>query len=287
MIVIFVFFIVKFKPKNNLMPIQTLDSGANLYYEYYLFDESLPTIVFINGLSQSTAAWALTRYYLGSDGNYLFFDNFFQGQSDKEGDFRTFEEHAAETIELCQKLKIKKIIPAGISYGSAIAMRIMVNYPEYCERAALMSAFAYKTTLFDTIGHSWKRALEIGGYDLMLDVMIPNVFGMPYFDKPVVPFDQLRAMRSGLNEQKTALLKLMQATEVSGNYLERLRYVKMPVLIIQGELDILTTPSMAKDIKYAIQGSELRILEGKGHSLNIEAASEIARYIKYFGKDTD
>ncbi len=268
------------------MPIQTLDSGAKLYYEYYLFDENLPTVVFINGLSQSTAAWALTRFYLGTPGNYLFMDNFFQGQSDKEGDFRTFEEHAAETVELCQKLKIQKIIPAGISYGSAIAMRIIVNYPEYCEKAILMSAFAYKTTLFDTIGHSWKRALEIGGYDLMLDVMIPNVFGMPYFDKPVIPLDQLRAMRSGLNEQTAALLKLMQATEVSGDFLERLRYVKMPVLILQGELDILTTPKMARDIKYAIQGSELRILEGKGHSLNIEAALEVASCVRQFVRDS-
>lgn len=266
----------------DIMAYHSLQDGAKMYYEHYLFDTEKPTIVFLNGLSQATAVWTGTKFFLGNERNYLLLDNIFQGQSDKEGNFRSFEAHAQDVAELCNSLGIKKIIPVGISYGSAIAQRLLTNYASVCEKAVLMSTFAYKTSLFETIGHSWKRALEVGGYELMLDVMLPNVFGMPYFENPVIPIEQIRAMRAGLNENKNALLTLMRATEESGNYLSELSKVKQPVLILQGELDILTTPQMAADMQKVMVNSGLQIIQGKGHSLNIEAVPEIVFHINQF-----
>ncbi len=261
----------------------SLPHGEKMFFQHFPNGgEKEPTYVFLNGLSQSTIVWTAIIHFWGGGKNVLLLDNIFQGQSDKEGEFRTFEQHADDVIHLCQSLALDKIVPIGISYGSAIAQRLMVHYPIAVQKAILISTFAYKTSLFDTIGHSWKRSLELGGYELMLDVMLPNVFGMPYFENPIIPIEQIRSMRTGINDNTTAILKLMQATEKSENYLEELKKVTCPTLIIQGDLDTLTTPQMAKDIQNAIPNSRLEILKGKGHSLNIEAIPELVRLITEF-----
>jgi pimeloyl-ACP methyl ester carboxylesterase len=46
--------------------------------------------------------------------------------------------------------------------------------------------------------------------------------------------------------------------------------IKVPTLIMVGELDTLTPPSMSKSIMNEIKGSYLKIIPKAGHLINIE-----------------
>ncbi len=263
-----------------------LSDGLEIYYEYYpLPDPQKPVLVFLNGLTQSTMSWAFFLNALKSTHNILLLDLVFQGLSDKKGSFRSFDQHAADVRSLMDTLGITKCVPIGISYGGAVAQRFLVNHNDYCEKAVIISSFAHKTVYFDALGHSWKSALQAGGYPLMLDVMLPSVLAPTYFENPLIPIEQMRQMRLGLNEDKEAILKLMQATETSGDYRPYLQKVKQKVLVIQGDYDPLTTPLMGKAMADALPNSEFVCLPRKGHTLNLEAIPECLALLQKFLTD--
>ncbi len=259
-----------------------LPEGKNIYYEFFLQNNESKTLVFLNGLSQSTFSWQPFAKAFENRYNVLLLDNVFQGQSDKTGEWRSFEQHAADLKSLIDFLGLRQIFLAGISYGGAVAQRFMFAYPETVEKAILMSTFAHKTPYFNVIGDSWKRSLEAGGYGLMLDVMLPIVLSPFYFVKPLVPIEVMRGMRTAVNDEPEALLKLMRATEESEDFRPKLEKIAIPTLVIQGQNDPLTTPQMGKAIANSLQNAEFVAIKRKGHTLNLEAIPECIELIGKF-----
>jgi 3-oxoadipate enol-lactonase len=260
----------------------TLSDGQKIWYEYYQKNLQFKTIVFLNGLAQATPSWQPFVKALDNEHNILAVDLVFQGQSDKEGESRSLEQHADDVNNLLESLGLYQVIPIGISYGSAVAQRLAVRHSERIKKMVLMSTFARKTVMFEQISYSWEQALKTGGFPLLLDVMMPAVLGRFYMENPETPLDTWKESRNKLVDNQAAMLKLMQATKAAADYREELKKLRMPVLIIQGESDILTTPAMAREVAQSIPNSELVILKQKGHTLNAEAINECIELIKRF-----
>ncbi len=260
----------------------TLPDGLQLYYELHGNSEATQTIVFLNGLSQSTAAWAGLVHALGKKYKLVLVDLLFQGQSDAAPKHRSFEDHAADLANLLQALELDETILAGISYGGAVAQRFLVNYPELAQAGVLLSTFPYKDAYFDAIGYSWEAALKAGGYPLMLDVMLPTVLGRSYFLNPIISIDNLKNSKTSQSPSPESILMLTQATKESGNYLEELKKVQAPVLVVQGEEDPLCTVEMGKAMYQALPNAELEILPNVGHTLNLECIPSLIQLLDSF-----
>ncbi|AFM04536.1 putative hydrolase or acyltransferase of alpha/beta superfamily [Bernardetia litoralis DSM 6794] len=261
-----------------------LPDGFSIYYEHHFIDDSKYTLVFLNGLSQSTVSWYPIVQVLKNQFNIVLIDSIFQGQSDQKGDYRSFEQHAADANQVLEKINAKRIVPIGISYGGAVAMRLLVNYPTNIEKAVLLSTFANRTPYFDFIGNTWRSALLSGGYELMLDVMLPAVLGQDYFFSPLIPIQDIQNARLLNKITSDSLMKLMDATENSGDYREELKSVSIQVKVIHGSQDILTTPKMGQNIVDALPNASFKLLPRKGHTLNLEAIPELILEIENFLK---
>lgn len=259
-----------------------LADGLALYYEVHGNTDAPHTLVFVNGLSQSTVAWGGYLPHLKADFRIVLLDLICQGQSDEATIPRDFDGHAADIKALLQALAIPKSTIIGISYGGAVAMRVLVNHPEIVEKGVIMASFAHKTNLFNALGLAWTNALRKGGYELMLDVMMPSVLGKTYFEKPLIPVDLLKTGRRDLYPQPQSLLKLMKATGDMADYRPQLTQVKAPVLVIAGEEDLLCTPEMNRAIAEAIPNSQFVIVPQVGHTLNLEAVQQTAHLIRDF-----
>ena len=260
----------------------TTDS-RKIYYEVQGNLASETTLVLLNGLSQSTIAWGLTTPFLAAY-KIVVLDFIFQGQSDKTGEALTFDEHAAGVKSLLDELKIKKVIPVGISYGSLVAQHFCINYPHITERCVLLSTFAHKTPYFNAIDLSWRRALDTGGYDLMLDVMLPFVLSEKYFASPLIPIDLMKNARKGVNEDAASLKKLMQATFERDDYRSQLKEIKCPTLVVHGEYDMLLPVHMGREVANNIVNSKFVVVP-YGHTLNLECANDVATMIDEFVKE--
>lgn len=256
--------------------------NLNLYYELHGNLSSPETIVFLNGLSQSTIAWILTTPHFKDKYLIVLMDFIFQGQSDKSGECRSFDQHAKDVLRLMNDLKLDKVVLAGLSYGSLVAQHFGVLFQDRLKKLILISTFAHKTPYYDAIELAWWRALELGGYPLMLDIMLPSVLSEDYFKNPLIPIDLMKQARQELNGEKEALFKLMQATKERDDYRAELRNIKVPTVVIQGEKDLLLPVHMAMEVSQNIPGSELKIIRGAGHTLNLEAVPQMSKEIKNF-----
>lgn len=253
-----------------------------IYYVLRGNEHAEKRILFLNGLTQSTIAWEFTIQPLLNDYQIILMDLVFQGQSSEAENYRNFDEHALDVFGLINTHIRKPISIVGISYGSLVAQHLAVNYPAIIDKLILVSTFAHKTALYESIELSWKNALKIGGYDLLLDVMLPYVIGQTYFEKPFIPIDVLKNMRKDLQPKPLSILKLMQATEERKNYLKELTKVNSPALIVQGRNDLLFPVNLANAVHEAIPNSSLEIIEQCGHTINLEAPQILSGLIKEF-----
>lgn len=247
------------------------NDDLNLYYEIHGNEQATETIVFLNGLSQSTISWILTLPYFKSDYRIVLMDFIFQGKSDKQGEWRSFDQHAQDLLALLDHLQLQKPVIAGLSYGSMVAQHFAVHFPGRLSKLLLMATFANKTPYYEAIELSWWRALELGGYNLMLDIMLPTVLSERYFAKPLMPIELMKQARQESQADAQSLFKLMKATKERPDYRPELKKIKAPALVIQGEKDMLLPVHLANEVAKAIPGAKLEIIPNAGHTLNLEA----------------
>ncbi|HRG00178.1 MAG TPA: alpha/beta hydrolase [Bacteroidia bacterium] len=258
--------------------------NLNIYFELQGNENAKETIVFLNGLSQSTISWVLTTPYFKNDYRIVLMDFIFQGQSDKTGEWRSFDTHARDVVSVLDYLKIDKAIIAGLSYGSLVAQHLAINHENRISKLLLISTFAHKTPYYDAIELSWWRALEFGGYNLMLDIMLPSVLSENYFLNPLIPIDLMKQTRQEANEDKQALFKLMRATKERIDYRPELKKITIPTIVIQGEKDLLLPVHMAGEVAKAIPNSQFKVIPHVGHTLNLEAVPQMVTIMKDFLK---
>lgn len=256
--------------------------GLNLYYEVQGNNSAEKTIVFLNGLTQNTLSWFFVIPFFKDKYRIILLDLIFQGQSDKDPEWRDFDQHAEDVKCVLEKELIHKAHLIGLSYGSLVAQHFALLYPTRIDKIVLISTFAHRTPYFEAIGLSWTRALEQGGYNLLLDVMLPNVLSEDYFNNPLIPLDVMKEARKGANENTSAILKLMKATGERKDFREELRKIHSPVLIIHGEKDLLIPLHMAREVHANISQSEFVVIKNAGHTLNLESINEVCSHILPF-----
>jgi len=259
-------------------------SGQKLYYEIHGNKSSHETLVFLNGLTQSTQSWNFVVPYFQQNFKIILLDFIFQGQSDKHGIWKSFDEHAEDLKSLLQELKIYDANILGISYGSVVAQHFAVNHPKFLKRLILISTFAHKTPYYDALELGWWRALESGGYNLMIDIMLPASLSESYFSNPLIPIETMRQMRRERNLSTETLINLMRATKERKDYRNELKKISMPTLIIQGEKDLLFPVHVAEEVHKKIKNSKFVIIKNAGHTLNLEHVPEVCNTIKEFLK---
>lgn len=265
--------------------ISKTNDNLNIYYDIQGNKDAAETIVFLNGLTQSTLSWFFCLPFFQTHYKLVLLDFIFQGNSDKSGEWRTFDQHAEDLNCVLEHEKITKAHFVGISYGSLVAQHFTVNYPYKVNKLVLLSTFAHKTPIYDAIELSWWRSLENGGYGLLFDTMMPYVLSEDYFSKPIIPIDLLKKSREDLNQNSQAIFNLMRATKERIDYREELKKIKKPTLIIQGEKDILLPVYLAQEVHANIANSKLVIIQHAGHTLNLEHVPEVCTSILAFLKN--
>jgi 3-oxoadipate enol-lactonase len=256
--------------------------NLDLYYEVHGNISSSKTLIFLNGLTQSTLTWSLMLPHFKAKYKVVLLDFIFQGQSSKEGEWRDFDKHAEDLKTLLDRENIKKINLVGLSYGSLVAQHFAVNYSSYLDKLVLISTFAHKTPYYEAIELSWWRALETGGYNLMLDIMLPSVLSETYFSNPLIPIATMKEARKELNQNSASIFHLMEATKQRKDYRKELKKIATPTLIIQGEKDLLLPVHLAEEVQRHIKNSTLIIVKHAGHTLNLEHYTEVSKYILDF-----
>ena len=166
-------------------------------------------------------------------------------------------------------LKIEKINLVGLSMGARIACWFYEKYPNkvnslvLCDTNLGSSRFSKeeKEEFVSLRSKPFERGMRIEEFSPRIAKSLIGDFNNK---------NALSKLISSLNFlRKESYIKTVK-TFISDDWLNNYSKIKVPCLVMVGELDNLTPPSVAEEINALIPNSRLKIIKGAGHLINIE-----------------
>jgi pimeloyl-ACP methyl ester carboxylesterase len=254
-------------------------NGISYYYE--LHGNGNP-LIFIAGFGANHTVWRYVYPAFIDRYQVLIFDNPASGRTRDREKALTVESMADGVTGLIDRLDLKKPCIVGHSMGGSIAQILAVKYPEKTDRLVIVNSvsrwngrtmMAIKG-LIDTI----KNGVPL---DCQLDVNLPWLFGK----KALGNRDRTAALRGMILDNPTPptikeLERQYQALsefDSSGS----LEQIKVPVLVVISDEDILALPAESEELAENISGARIARLPG-GHASEYEEPEKLIAAIESF-----
>lgn len=242
-------------------------NGVELYYELIGDPTAKEAIVFLNGVMASTNSWAYQTELFKKTGFRLLLHDF-KGQlkSDKPNGPYTFHQHAFETVELMQHAGIEKAHLVGTSYGGEVALRMAIDFPQFVKSCVIIDSVSELDSLLETFVIGWKNLCDQLDGEAFFWGMAPTIYSEKF----------IRENRKMLEKRAQAMKLFPEEYFIGQTYLydtflqdvtmtSELNKITCPVLIVNGEEDILKPSKFSRIIHDSIKGSEWVILPDCGH----------------------
>jgi pimeloyl-ACP methyl ester carboxylesterase len=238
-------------------------------------------LVLLHGGWSDSRAWTPQLAALSSDFDVIAWDTPGCGGSDDLPDGVTLGEFADAVAGLITALGVRPAHLCGISFGGGLALAVYQRHPELVRSLVLVGAYAgWKGSLPPAeVAARLKRAqaeLRRPPRDWM-DGYLPGFFAGP------APEDALAIIRTMMSEVRpTGLLRMLTAF-ADADLTDVLPTVAVPTLVLSGELDVRSPLTVAEALHASIPGSQLSVLPGVGHYVNLEAPelfdAELRRFL--------
>ncbi|MFB6352146.1 MAG: alpha/beta fold hydrolase [Bradymonadaceae bacterium] len=262
------------------MPTYTTDDGIDLYYEYDAPSDEGPTVVFLNGMTQSTKHWERQMRLFGDDYGVVTYDGRGQGQTPLGDGEVTMDRRVADLADLLDHLAIDEPHVCGFSHGARIALGFAADRPDRTDRLVLCSATADPTARARTIVRSWRETLRHGGLEAMSWAAVPAILGNDYLEQNESILEGIvrAAIRRNSEQGVAALLDAMEQYPELGDLADE---VVSPTLVLSASEDPLVEADGARLLADRAGGDHDQIT-GVGHTIPIEAPEAFHRRVADF-----
>ena len=235
---------------------------------YVMGPASGPPVVLVHGLGGRSEDWRNLAPYLIRAGFRVYLPDLLgYGQSERPGSFSySVSDEAGIVVGFLDALGLKQADLGGWSMGGWIVQRIAADHPERVNRLMLFdSAGLLVKPDWDTGLFTPRSPSELAQLDVLL---MPHPPPVPGF----VAKDILRNLTNNAWIIHRAMASMLTGRDATDGLLPRL---KMPVLVVWGQLDRITPLSEGETIHRLIPQSHLEVIPECGHL----AASMCARQI--------
>ncbi|HKA46316.1 MAG TPA: 3-oxoadipate enol-lactonase [Burkholderiales bacterium] len=239
-------------------------NGIDIHYE---IEGSGPWLTMSHSLACNLHMWDPQMKALIGKYKVLRFDTRGHGQSSApEGEY-TLEQLADDVKGLLDTLGIRKTHWAGLSMGGMIAQAFALKYPGVFQSMVLADTTSRRPPDAAQMWGDRIKTAQEKGMAALVESTLARWFTEPY-----------RKARADVMER---IGKDIRATPVAGfvgcchaiskvDYLDRLKEINCPALVLVGEDDHGTPPEAARTIQQNLPGSELKIIPSAAHLSNIE-----------------
>jgi 3-oxoadipate enol-lactonase len=193
------------------------------------------------------------------------YDSRGHGRSDVPPGPYAIEQHANDLLSVLDALEIGRAHVCGLSLGGMVALWLSIHRPDRVQRAIFADTAARIGT-----EEMWNERIEKVRAEGMRAVREPGL--ARFFSEP------FRQRHRDVVRQFGTMLETTPAegyiAACAGLRDADLRHavsrIRIPALVIGGELDVATPPSQARELHAAIPGSELVTLKQAAHLSNVE-----------------
>lgn len=255
--------------------------GVKLHYEEHGKGDP---IVMVHGLGGSIFDWVMQIPYFSKTYRVIAVEMRDHGESDKwtgAYDIKMFSDDLAEVVN---RLRLGKTIIFGLSMGGMIVMQFVLDHPDMA-RALVLADTPYGLTE-ETIEAGLEMASmsqKMSGKELAVATMKFNF--SPEFMK-THPDMVEKAIKISDARDPSSTFRSAQGL-ASFDLRKRLREIKVPTLIANGEEDHVVPVSMANYLKDHITGAKLVILSRGRHMAVIEKADQFNKAASGFLKSIE
>ena len=200
------------------------------------------------------------------------------GRSETGDGQYTYRMFVDDLVALLDHLRIERAVLCGLSMGGSIALRTVELHPErvralvLCDTHSAADSNHAKCWRELAISEIKRYGLEMFAEEFIRKVFLPS----PFSGKQEI----IKAIR--------ATILAMSPSAVCGSLLAQagrtdttdvLTRINVPTLLLVGEDDTLTPPSVMRSMHNQIPGSELRVIPNAGHASNLENPSVFNKYL--------
>lgn len=247
----------------------------NCHYKYEDFGHD-QTLVLSNSLGTNLSMWNDNIDVLSRSFNILRYDKRGHGKSSIHQDELTIAELAEDVIELVDTLQLENVYFCGLSIGGLTGQWLAINRPDRFKKIIIANTAAKIGTI-----EGWEtRIKQVSefGLESILEGTASRWFTPEYREKNPDKVENI------LNDFKNNSLKGYTACcyAVGGaNLTNDLNKIEIPLLIIAGEKDEVTTVEDGKFIQERAKNAQL-ITFNAAHLSNMENPQEFSKQIIQF-----
>jgi pimeloyl-ACP methyl ester carboxylesterase len=248
--------------------------GYRVHY-YVLGPDGGRVAVLVHGLGGRADDWQKLAPQLAKAGYRVYLPDLpGYGESEKPANFSySVSDEAKIVVGFLDKFGLQQVDLGGWSMGGWIVQLAAADHPERVRKLMLFdSAGLYVKPDWDTSLFTPDSAAEIDKLDTLL---MPNPPHVPGF----VARDILRTSHQHAWVMHRAINSMLTGRDTTDKLLPSL---KMPVLIVWGEVDHITPLSEGKTIHRLIPQSQLTVISGCGHLAPNECANKIGPAVVNF-----
>jgi 3-oxoadipate enol-lactonase len=241
-------------------------NGITMNYEM-LGSENAPVVVFSHSLGSSISMWDPQINLLTPHFRVLLYDTRGHGGTDVPSGAYTMAQLEEDAICLIDELGIDVFHWVGLSMGGMIGQGMALKHPERLTSLALCDTTAFVP---EDSGPIWQERIDTArskGMEALCDETMERWFTKPFLDQDPPAVEMIRKQFLATPPQgfigcSEAIRKL--------NYIDRLKEIKAPTLIMVGENDMGTPVEASEAMHERIPNSRLEVLSSAAHLSNIE-----------------
>jgi 4-oxalocrotonate tautomerase family enzyme len=247
----------------------------------YSIEGQGPPVFLVHGIGARRQGWAGLVEHLKADFQCIPYDLRGHGDTPTSGTAFGLQELVADLEALRARLGVERAHVIGHSLGGMIGPAYARAYPHRVLTLGLLSTAAFRSEDDSAKVKGVVASMERDGIRETLDTLADRWF-TDKFMKEQPARVALRKRQVVDTDPKVFLnvFRIYAETEMS----PWLNAIKVPSLVLTGELDGGCNPRLNRQIADALPASELVILDGLKHAILIEAPDRVAAHVLRFLK---
>ena len=238
-------------------------------------------MVLIHGVGLDHEMWSGQAEALSENFSVLRYDLIGHGNTPAQPGDLELDDLVAQLAALLDEEGIPHAHVVGFSLGALVAQAFALAHPERLLRLVLLSGVHDRDGVAREAVFKRLEQAERDGPATIAAAAIERWFTDRYRSAHREEVERVeRRLRA--NEAGGFLSAYRLFARADGQLAGRLGEIKVPALVVTGEVDSGSTPDMARRMSKAMSNAECRIVPGARHMLAMEAAEEINAMLKAF-----
>ena len=274
-----------------------LPMGANMHFRDQ-GNMTGPAVVMVHGGYGSLHNWEYWSPWLKNDYRMISMDLPAHGLTGRTASDRYTRQDMIQSVrELLRELDVNQFIMAGHSMGGGVALEYALTYPEQVTALILVGPegvppeggydledvfFEDQIDLEGLLNDSslslTERLLSKIGSPWAVEAALQSMYADPDKVTPEVVAEFGRIVRHEGNRYAFTLMfrQFMATIDIEQDLAPLAHQIEQPVLLLCGNEDALVPPEVCNRANDLLPNSELKVYEGVGHMIQMEATEQSA-----------